>query len=196
MKSPVKTFFLLPTVIITAAFSLLLSGCQKSPTPETTKASEKVTSNAQNVPVNNPINQDSSAKTVNAQNTVGIAQSAAPTTETAEITNPETMPLSTQQPRGTQVTDVYYRSKAGETLTVVFQTSETGILNAVITLADDTTLTLSAPEGQGNNPTYRSADGKIELVSHQGGAVIDLIREDTMTSFTAVSAEAEVITQT
>ncbi|WP_352339010.1 hypothetical protein [Psychrobacter sp. 16-MNA-CIBAN-0192] len=200
MKSPLKTLVWLPASLIVAAFSLnTLSGCQESPTPKITEITgthEEIASNDQNVAVNSHNNQDSSATTVNTQNTDTIAQSAAPIAESAEIPNSETMPLSTQQPRGTQVTDVHYRSAAGETLSVVFQTSATGVLNAVITLSNDAKMALSAPEGQGNNPTYRSADGKIELVSHQGGTVIDLIRNDTVTSFTATSAKAEVITQT
>ena len=56
-------------------------------------------------------------------------------------------------------------------------------------------MTLSAPEGQGNNPTYRSSDGSIELVSHAGGGTIDLVQNNKITSFDAVSAEAEVITE-
>ena len=56
-------------------------------------------------------------------------------------------------------------------------------------------MTLSAPEGQGNNPTYRSKDGSTELVSHGGGSAIDLMQKGKLTSFDATSAEAEVITQ-
>jgi hypothetical protein len=69
-------------------------------------------------------------------------------------------------------------------------------LNAIVTLPNSPKLTLSAPEGQGNNPTYRSKDGSIELVSHGGGSSIDLIENGTITSYEATSAEAEVVTQT
>lgn len=202
MKSPLMTLLLIKTpvlktpLITTVALSiLLLSGCQKTPTPEATNTS------SQNTPVTSTIHQDQPATDPNEQvtNATATTTEPLPTTAGAEntIPNPETMPLSPQQPvKGTQVTDVHYRSDSGETLSVVFQTSANGILNAIVTLPNDTKMTLSAPEGQGNNPTYRSMDADIELVSHEGGTVIDLIRNDKITSFTAISAEAEVITQT
>ena len=180
MKSSLITSFSIPTPSIPtsflkiAALSLfILSGCQKAPTPDTAANS-------------NQLNMDDSTMTTESM------------PDDADITpNPETMPLSPQQPiKGTQVTDVHYRSATGETLTVVFKTSAIGVLSAMITLPDQTKMTLSAPEGQGNNPTYQSVDGDIELVSHEGGTIIDLIRNNTVTSFEAISAEAEVITQT
>lgn len=189
------------SIIALLGLAITLSACQKSSDTqaEPTVESEVITTdnqtqnsadaNEQNLEANNGISVQQ------AQNSPSTPVENAPNNPTI-APNPDTLTLSPQQPRGTQVTDVYYRSAAGETLSVVFQTSATGVLNAVITLSNDTKITLSAPEGQGNNPTYRSADGKIELVSHQGGTVIDLIRNDTMTSFTAISAEAEVITQT
>ena len=189
-------------IIAMMGLTLMLSACQKSPDiqAEPTAESNAITidNNTQNAAVvNEPNLEPSNNISANqAQNSTSTPLENAPTNGTDITPNPETMPLSNQQPRGTQVTDVHYRSAEGETLTVVFQTSATGILNAVITLSNDTKMTLSAPEGQGNNPTYRSVDGKIELVSHQGGTVIDLIRNNTVTSFTATSAEAEVITQT
>ena len=188
-------------IIAMMGLALTLSACQKSPDTQAqhTAESNAITTdnNTQNAAVvNEPNLEPSNNVSANqAQNSLSTPLGNAP--NNLDITsNPETMPLSTQQPRGTQVTDVHYRSAAGETLTVVFQTSATGVLNAVITLSNDTKMTLSAPEGQGNNPTYHSANDKIELVSHQGGTVIDLIRNGTVTSFTAISAEAEVITQT
>ncbi|MEC9443430.1 MAG: hypothetical protein VX408_00010, partial [Pseudomonadota bacterium] len=80
-------------------------------------------------------------------------------------------------------------------LSVVFETSAAGLLNAIVTRPNQPKMTLSAPEGQGNNPTYRSADGNVQLVSHAGGGTIDLIQNNTVTSFDAVSAEAEVVTE-
>ena len=189
------------SIIAVFGLALALSACQKSPDTQAqpTTESNAITTdnNTQNVAVvNEPNLEPSNNISANqAQNSLSTPVENAPNSLDV-APNPETMPLSTQQPRGTQVTDVHYRSAAGETLSVVFQTSATGVLNAVITLSNDAKMTLSAPEGQGNNPTYRSADGKIELVSHQGGTVIDLIRDDAVTSFTAISAEAEVITQT
>lgn len=187
MKSPVKNFFVPPVLLVTAALVLsIVSGCQKAPLPETSEAVE-------------PTIQDDSAVTEHSQtkgNAAPATEMPQPITTPVDDANPETMPLSQQPTKGTQVTDVHYRSDSGETLSVVFETSGTGTLNAIITLANDSKITLSAPEGQGNNPTYHSADGKMELVSHEGGTVIDLIRDDKMISFTAISAEAEVITQT
>ncbi|MGB2082484.1 MAG: hypothetical protein ACPHVJ_05970, partial [Psychrobacter sp.] len=109
--------------------------------------------------------------------------------DSAEKPNPE------QAIKGAQITDVRYKSAAGESLSVVFETSAAGMLNAIITRPNQPKMTLSAPEGQGNNPTYQSADGSIQLVSHAGGGTIDLIRNNKVTSFDAVSAEAEVITE-
>lgn len=108
---------------------------------------------------------------------------------TAPTLNPE------QAIKGAQITDVRYKNAAGESLSVVFETSSAGVLNAIVTLPNKSKMTLSAPEGQGNNPTYRSSDGSIQLVSHAGGGSIDFIKNNKVTSFDAVSAEAEVITE-
>lgn len=104
-------------------------------------------------------------------------------------------PSPEQAIKGTQITDVQYRSASGATMSVVFETSATGVLNAIISLSNKPKMTLSAPEGQGNNPTYRSKDGTIELISHGGGGNIDLMQNGQLTNFEAVSVEAEVITQ-
>lgn len=201
MKSSLITSFSIPTPSIPTSFLkivalslFILSGCQKSPTPDTAETG------VQDIPVTSTINQDIAAENSSQQNIDDstATDSLANDANNADITpNPETMPLSPQQPiKGTQVTDVHYRSDSGETLTVVFKTSAIGVLSAIVTLPNQTKMTLNAPEGQGNNPTYQSADGDIELVSHEGGTIIDLIRNNKVTSFEAVSAEAEVITQT
>ena len=104
-------------------------------------------------------------------------------------------PNPEQAIKGAQITDVNYRSATGETLFVIFETSEKGVLNAIVTLPGKPKMTLSAPEGQGNNPTYRSNDGNIQLVSHGGGSSIDLIQNNKTTSFEAISVEAEVISE-
>jgi len=96
---------------------------------------------------------------------------------------------------GAQVTDVHYKSDDGSTMSVVFETSRDGILNAIVSFPNQPKITLTAPEGQGNNPTYRSKDGKLELVSHEGGSSIDLIDEGDIKSFVALSADAAVVTQ-
>ena len=117
------------------------------------------------------------------------APAASDTPDTPPTPNPE------QAIKGAQITDVRYISAAGESLSVTFETSAAGVLNAIITLPNQPKMTLSAPEGQGNNPTYRSSDGSIQLVSHAGGGSIDLIKNDKVKSFEAISADAEVVTE-
>ena len=92
-----------------------------------------------------------------------------------------------------QVTDVEYRSESGGTLKVTFQTSATAELQANVLLPSGKRVLLTAPPAQGNNPTYRSQDGSIELVSHSGGGSIDLVQNGKITNFDATSAEAEVV---
>ena len=121
------------------------------------------------------------------ENELGAADTSA--NNAAIAPNPE------QAIKGAQITDVNYRSASGETLFVIFETSEKGVLNAIVTLPNKPKMTLSAPEGQGNNPTYRSNDGSIQLVSHGGGSSIDLIQNNKTTRFEAISVEAEVISE-
>ncbi|WP_193834200.1 hypothetical protein [Psychrobacter sp. 4Dc] len=186
---------------------LLLTACQKDPEPEATDTTTAETS-TQTTPVTTNINVDESENS-NADDAQNVAQTdtdserdmsltelnkaLSDTTSTAndsaEKPNPE------QAIKGAQITDVRYKSAVGESLSVVFETSAAGMLNAIITRPNQPKMTLSAPEGQGNNPTYQSADGSIQLVSHAGGGTIDLIRNNKVTSFDAVSAEAEVITE-
>ena len=155
----------------------LLNACQKTPEPETVNetAAEATT---QTTPV---------SSNINAPKVAGAAETSA--NNAAIAPNPE------QAIKGAQITDVNYRSASGETLFVIFETSEKGVLNAIITLPNKPKMTLSAPEGQGNNPTYRSNDGSIQLVSHGGGSSIDLIQNNKTTSFEAISVEAEVISE-
>lgn len=94
----------------------------------------------------------------------------------------------------TQVTDVEYRDSKGKSIHVTFQTSAVDALEADLMLPSGKRVLLTAPIGQGNNPTYRSKDGSIELVTHGGGGSIDLLYEGKSTSFDAVSADAEVLT--
>jgi len=184
---------------------LLLTACQKDPEPEATNETAAETS-TQTTPVTTNINVDAveDSNVDEAQNVaqtdserdmslteldkdLGVTTSTA--NDSAEKPNPE------QAIKGAQITDVRYKGAAGESLSVVFETSAAGMLNAIITRPNQPKMTLSAPEGQGNNPTYQSADGSIQLVSHAGGGTIDLIRNNKVTSFDAVSAEAEVITE-
>ena len=179
----------------------LLSACQKTPESETAEETAADTT-TQTTPVSSNINapkvadEDAAKSAVNAEadmnlneleNELGAADTSA--------NNAAIMPNPEQAIKGAQITDVNYRSASGETLFVIFETSEKGVLNAIVTLPNKPKMTLSAPEGQGNNPTYRSNDGSIQLVSHGGGSSIDLIQNNKTTSFEAISVEAEVITE-
>ena len=181
----------------------LLSACQKTPEPETDN--ETISEAAvQTTPVTSNINVDTTADNgddiansevsseqdvslTELENDLGATDSAADNTGPAP--NPE------QAIKGAQITDVRYKNATGESLSVVFETSAAGVLNAIVSLPNKPKMTLNAPEGQGNNPTYRSSDGSIQLVSHAGGGSIDFIKNNKVTSFDAVSAEAEVITE-
>lgn len=190
-------------VFIISLCSLNLVACQKTPEPEAVTETE-----AETTPVatslDTPINatdidasvQESQVQAAERKRQADLAQlenniGAEGVTPNAETTTPS----PEQAIKGTQITDVRYKSAAGATISVVFETSSTGVLNAIVSLPNKPKMTLSAPEGQGNNPTYRSIDGSVELVSHGGGSSIDLMQNNTMTNFEAISAEAEVVVQ-
>lgn len=182
---------------------LILTACQKKPEPETVNEAQAETT-VQSTPVND--NSDNDVAIDSSQNSVDSITDSEHDVNLNELENdietveiePNTAaatPNPEQAIKGAQITDVRYKSASGETLSVVFETSAAGVLNAIVTLPNKPKMTLSAPEGQGNNPTYRSTDGSIQLVSHGGGSAIDLIQNNKVTSFDAVSAEAEVITE-
>ncbi len=185
----------------------LLTACQETPEPEAPTGTPSETS-TQTTPVTTNINVDK-AKNSNADDTQNVAQTDIDSERDVSLTeleqdlggtvaapsNTGTAPNPEQAIKGAQITDVRYKSEAGDTLSVVFETSAAGLLNAIVTRPNQPKMTLSAPEGQGNNPTYRSADGSIQLVSHAGGGTIDLIQNNKVTSFDAISAEAEVVTE-
>ncbi len=190
-------------VVISLSGIVSLSACQKEPEPaepsaeaavQTTPVTTGIESTAETTAIiENDNIEDNSAE---AKREIDLAElenniGAAGITPNAETTTPS----PEQAIKGTQITDVQYRSESGATMSVVFETSATGVLNAIISLSNKPNITLSAPEGQGNNPTYRSKDGTIELISHGGGGNIDLMQNGQLTSFEAVSVEAEVITQ-
>lgn len=188
-------------ISITLLSLSLLSACQKTPEPETPEETT-VDTTTKTTPVNSNIN----APKVTDENTAKPADTLEQDTSLNESENELSaadtstnsaaiMPNPEQAIKGAQITDVNYRSASGETLFVIFETSEKGVLNAIVTLPNKPKMTLSAPEGQGNNPTYRSSDGSIQLVSHGGGSSIDLIQNNKTTSFEAISVEAEVITE-
>lgn len=181
----------------------LLSACQKTPESETAEetAADTIT---QTTPVSSNINAPKVAETKPSatDSAATLEQDTSSNESENELSAADTstnsaaiMPNPEQAIKGAQITDVNYRSASGETLFVIFETSEKGVLNAIVTLPNKPKMTLSAPEGQGNNPTYRSSDGSIQLVSHGGGSSIDVIQNNKTTSFEAISVEAEVITE-
>ena len=181
----------------------LLSACQKTPESETAEETAADTT-TQTTPISSNINAPKVAETKPSatDSAATLEQDTSSNESENELSAADTstnsaaiMPNPEQAIKGAQITDVNYRSASGETLFVIFETSEKGVLNAIVTLPNKPKMTLSAPEGQGNNPTYRSSDGSIQLVSHGGGSSIDLIQNNKTTSFEAISVEAEVITE-
>lgn len=199
----------LPLFSISLLLGLGLSACDRQ------KTSTDATDTAQPVTINEPAGSELMATDASQQ-----ADSLNPSQNT---TQPELQHTSNQQPvadvpvfsvdeqavlspealaspeaaiQGTQISAVEYVASNGQRLKVVFETAKTGTLHAKVTLPDGRIANLTAPADQGNNPTYRSADGNIELVSHAGGSVIDLIVNGTLSSFEVVSVEAEVVRET
>nr|WP_317199069.1 hypothetical protein [uncultured Psychrobacter sp.] len=181
-------------LLFVLAISLTLSACQKEPEPETPIEVE-----TQSMPATADMNTKQPTQNVeepkvdereinlDALDDIDELDQEADLQDVAP--NPE------QAVKGTQITDVKYRSDTGDTLSVIFETSASGVLNAIVTLPNRPKMTLSAPEGQGNNPTYRSNDGSVELISHGGGSSIDVIQNGKVTNYNATSAEAEVVTE-
>lgn len=198
---PNKVYCCFTSAVILSVLSINLIACQKKPEPE-------AITETQNTPVATSINSAPTAnEQLTAQNEAAMAAKLEREANLAKLENninaerakanaeAQAVPPDPEQAiKGTQITDVQYRSESGATMSVVFETSATGVLNAIVSLPNKPKMTLSAPEGQGNNPTYRSTDGNVELVSHGGGTSIDLMQNNTMTNFEAISAEAEVVT--
>lgn len=186
---------------------LLLTACQKEPETASDKNVETSAETAkQTTPVTSNINTNAAADTSNneanstaqtdSEHDVSLSQLDDNLGSTKEMADTKAVtPDPSQAIKGAQITDVRYKSATGESLSVVFETSAAGVLNATVTLPNKPKMTLSAPEGQGNNPTYQSNNGVTQLVSHAGGGTIDLIQNNKATSFVAVSAEAEVVTE-
>ncbi|WP_227681366.1 hypothetical protein [Psychrobacter alimentarius] len=200
--SKLKRYYqIVPAVFLSA---LILTACQKTPEPEavdetpveTTDQTTPVTTNINVADPNDDNANEDTASSADPERDVSLTQLE----DNLEATDASSMSANTaaspeQAIKGAQITDVRYKSAAGESLSVVFETSAAGLLNAIVTLPNKPKMILTAPEGQGNNPTYRSSDGNIQLVSHAGGGTIDLIQNNKITSFDAVSADAEVVAE-
>lgn len=142
---------------------------------ETTNPSETGLEGVSTAPNQQPSTTDSSNNL-----TDGSAQDA--------IATQSTVPSSE-----IQVTDVEYQDSKGRSIYVTFKTSATATLQADLRLPNGKRVLLTAPTGQGNNPTYHSTDGSVELVTHGGGASVDLFYNNKRTQFDAIETEAEVI---
>lgn len=112
-----------------------------------------------------------------------------PSSSSLETSNSKDVPPASE----IQVTDVEYQDSKGRSIHVTFQTSATATLQADLRLPSGKRVLLTAPTGQGNNPTYRSTDGSIELVTHGGGSSIDLFYENQRAKFDAVNTESEIL---
>ena len=188
---------------------LLLTACQKEPeTASDNNAETAAETTKQTTPVTSNINTNAAADAAkneanstaqpqaDSEHDVSLSQLDDNLGNTNQMVEAKAVtPDPNQAIKGAQITDVRYKSATGESLSVVFETSAAGVLNATVTLPNKPKMTLSAPEGQGNNPTYQSNNGAVQLVSHAGGGTIDLIQNNKVTSFDAVSAEAEVVTE-
>lgn len=198
--------YLFPALVLSSASLIMLSACQKEPESiepsaeiavQTTPMTTSVESTNEPVAVveDNVAQTERELNLAQLENNIGAAGITPNVNTDANTTTPNFDNSPEQAIKGTQITDVQYRSESGKAMSVVFETSATGVLNAIVSLPNQAKMTLRAPEGQGNNPIYRSKDGTIELISHGGGGNIDVMQNGQLTSFEAVSVEAEVITQ-
>lgn len=181
-------------LLVVGMSGLLLTGCDSSePTSDTATPVTETKENSAAAPEAS-VTTDTNAV---AQNTDAIQTSSennSTPTDTVPTNTADNAGAPAETLAGAQITDMRYQNAAGETISVVYTTAPSGILSARLTLPNQAPMTLDAPEGQGNNPTYRSSDGKTQLVSHGGGNSIDVIVNDTVTSYEATSADARVVT--
>lgn len=181
-------------LLVVGMSGLLLTGCDSSePTSDTATPVTETKENSAAAPEAS-VTTDTNAV---AQNTDAIQTSSEKNStpaDTAPTNTTDNAGAPAETLAGAQITDMRYQNAAGETISVVYTTAPSGILSARLTLPNQAPMTLDAPEGQGNNPTYRSSDGKTQLVSHGGGNSIDVIVNDTVTSYEATSADARVVT--
>lgn len=191
---------------------LSLTACQDSnevqdeanqaPTDTTTESINGVDNSAEN---NNPNYEQQSVEIVDVETTEGLEvdpndtavadQSNQAESDNQPLEGSDSGSVADNSPPASeiQVTDVEYQDSKGRSIQVTFQTSATATLQADLMLPSGKRVLLTAPTGQGNNPSYRSTDGSIELITHGGGASIDLLYQGQRTKFDAVQTDAEIL---
>ena len=197
-------------IVATAVSLSLLTACQK-PADDTSSTDATATDDIKVTKITPPSDTASPNMTkevvATSDNSVPETQNEVKATESADsddtntantvssdnMVATETTESSENFSQESQITDVDYRSQSGDKLKVTFQTSAINELQANVQLPSGKRVLLTAPPAQGNNPTYRSKDGNIELVSHGGGGSVDLVQNGKITNFDATSAEAEVV---
>lgn len=199
---------LLPSLVLAGLVGL--TACQPSNDPQA-EANNEATATTSSADISEPVGLESNPN--NAQ-PVEVIEEQAPEIE-AELSetdsaqasqleeaiqtepstnNSEANTIKSAPPASEiQVTDVEYQDSKGRSIHVTFQTSATATLQADLRLPSGKRVLLTAPTGQGNNPTYRSTDGSIELVTHGGGSSIDLFYENQRAKFDAVNTESEIL---
>lgn len=209
LHSSVKRPTLRPILFATVCTlsSMLVIGCQKADDTQDTKVTDSnppATTQSAAVPKEVPVVESSSPSDAPSTPEPGKNDTEVEVVDADTLIANDTAAQPTTPPPGpdpevaiigTQISNVDYKNSAGGVLKVIYETAPKGELKATVTLPSGKKVTLNAPAAQGNNPTYRSADGNIELVSHEGGGAVDLLENGKPVSFNAVNAEAEVIPQ-
>lgn len=188
---------LLRIVPVALCSIVALSACQKSQDEATTQADTTVIDSSATENTAQTTQPEPNATVVTDESATTPVQSQPADSQVMSSDNVDAASTGTEIKdfaKEAQITDVDYTNAAGESLKVTFQTSAIDELEANVMLPSGKRVLLTAPENQGNNPTYRSADGSIELVSHNGGGSVDLLQNGKLTSYDAASVDAEVVT--